>query len=80
MKLQLYAVQDTKVGAFMPPFVARARGEALRSFMSACQDEKHQFFAHKADYLLFYLGDFLDDTGALDPCTQAVRVIGGDEF
>lgn len=79
MRLELYSVQDTKVGAFMPPFSARARGEALRSFMGACQDEKHQFFAHKGDYVLYFLGAFEDTGGLLEACAPE-RVIGGDEF
>lgn len=80
MILQLYSVCDMKVGAFMPPFVARARGEALRSFMSACQDEKHQFFAHKGDYVLFQIGSFDDVEGVLAAPSRPERVIGGDEF
>lgn len=79
MKLQLYSVIDTKVGAFMPPFCARARGEALRSFMGACQDEKHQFFAHKADYALYFVGEFDDGEGIIT-AVRPERVISGDEF
>lgn len=79
MKLLMFSVVDTKVGAFMPPFCARARGEALRSFQSACQDEKHQFFAHKADYVLYLIGEFDDSTGYIT-APQSERVIGGDEF
>lgn len=79
MILQLYSVQDTKVGAFMPLFQARARGEALRSFMSACQDEKHVFNAHKADYVLYFVGVFDDTSGNVEP-VKPERVIGGDEF
>lgn len=79
MKLQLYSVVDNKVGAFMPPFAARARGEALRSFQGACQDEKHQFNAHRADYVLYFLGEFEDGDGIIT-AVRPERVIGGDEF
>lgn len=80
MILQLYSVVDMKVGAFMPPFSARARGEALRSFQSACQDEKHQFNAHRGDYVLFFLGEFDDTEGLIRGLPRGERVIGGDEF
>lgn len=79
MILELYTVQDSKVGAYMPPFAARSKGEALRSFMSACSDEKHQFNAHRADYVLFHIGSF-DDVSGLVLCGSPDRVIGGDEF
>lgn len=78
MILQLYSVKDTKVGAFMPPFVARARGEALRNFQSAVGDKDHQFAKFPADYELWFLGKYDDGTGLVESSPE--RVIGGNEF
>lgn len=79
MKIGLYAVKDTKVGAFMPPFVARARGEAVRSFQAAIQDGTHAFAKFPADYELWQVGEFDDAHGELMPRVPD-RIIGGNEF
>jgi len=63
MILQIYSVYDKAVGAYLQPFYARSRGEAIRSFMDACNNEKHQFATSPADYQLMYLGLWDDDSG-----------------
>lgn len=78
MKLQVFAVYDKAIGAFMSPFYCRSRGEALRSFTEACNDEKHNFFRHSADFSLMYLGEF-DDSSAMFDCTDPSRVISAIE-
>lgn len=57
------AVFDSKVGAFMPPFFTRSRGEAIRSFQDAVNREGSNFKAHAGDYTLFELGSW-DDLNA----------------
>lgn len=66
MKLMVFSVRDAAVGAFMQPFFARSKGEAIRSFMMAAQDEKHDFFRNGSDYVLFQLGFFDDVSGELE--------------
>ena len=63
MKLELYSVFDKAVKAYMTPFFARARGEAIRSFGDAANDEKHQFGKHANDFVLYYIGEFDDQSG-----------------
>lgn len=63
MILQVYSVYDKAVAAYLNPFYARSRGEAIRSFMEACSDEKHQFARNAADYTLMYLGIWDDGSG-----------------
>jgi len=65
MRLAMFSVYDDKAAAYMPPFFERAEGAAVRAFMSACNDEKHNFFKSSADYSLYILGVFDDATGAL---------------
>lgn len=65
MIVQFYAVQDKKVGAFMPVFQMRSRGEAIRSFLDALDDEKSMLFKHAEDYELFQVATFDDNTGAV---------------
>lgn len=59
-----YAVFDSAANAFLPLFFLRSHGEAVRSFLDAVRDEKHQFYAHRADYVLFHMCDY-DDTNGL---------------
>lgn len=78
MKLQIFSVYDRAVGAFMNPFYARSKGEALRSFSEAVNDEKHNFHRNAADYSLLYLGEFDDNAGVFD-CDDPTRVISAME-
>lgn len=79
MKLFLFAVHDSKVGAYAAPMSMRAKGEAVRSFQSACQDDTLPFKKHPADFSLWFVAEFDDSTGLVMPVTPE-RVIGADEF
>ena len=61
--LLVFSVFDTKADAFLPPFFMATKGMALRAFMDAVADEKHQFRLHAADYSLFHLGFFDEKKG-----------------
>ncbi|AXH74342.1 MAG: nonstructural protein [Microviridae sp.] len=70
MKLLVFAVFDKAVKAYTKPFYVRSRGEALRSFVDACNDEKMEFARHAGDYSLYYVGEFDDNAGTfstIDP-------------
>lgn len=77
--MMLYAVHDKAVNAFLPPFAARARGEAMRSFVDACTDSRHTFNKHADDYVLYELGHFDENTGLLKPYDDPRRVMSGLE-
>lgn len=72
MKTFFFSVRDSKVGAFMPVFQARSRGEAVRSFMDAIATPDHQFAKHASDYELFQVGEFDDENGVLVAGLEAV--------
>jgi len=78
MKFQIFSVYDRAISAFVQPFYARTKGEAIRSFTEACNDEKHQFNRHAADYSLMHLGEF-DDNAGLFNCADPARVISALE-
>lgn len=71
MMYQCFCVRDNAIGAFLPPFFTRSRGEALRSFSEAVNDEKHQFHRHAADYTLYAIGAWDDTNGLLSPLEPA---------
>lgn len=78
MKTLIFSVYDKAVGAFLPPFYVRSRGEALRSFSEACNDGKHNFNRHAADYSLMFLGYF-DDTSGMFSTADPTRIVGAYE-
>jgi hypothetical protein len=67
MIMYAYSVHDKAANAFLPLFFARAKGEAIRSFVSAVSDANHQFAKSKGDYTLYACGSFDDASGVLSP-------------
>lgn len=66
MILRVFSVRDTAADAFMPPFFERATGAALRAFEAAVNDPQHVFHRSPADFILYEIGHFDDDTGSLE--------------
>lgn len=58
-----FSVFDRAVGAFMPLFPARTKGEAVRMVSDAVADPSGQFAKHLTDYTLFEVGTWDDRTG-----------------
>lgn len=69
MNLILVAVKDTAVDAFQPGIhVVRARGEALRNFTDAVNDNNNKaLHQHATDFELWILGELDDNTGIITP-------------
>nr|AVQ10195.1 DNA binding protein VP5 [Gokushovirinae environmental samples] len=78
MKMPAFSVRDDAVGAFLPPFFVRSKGEAIRSFTDAVADPGHQFARHKPHYILYAIG-FFDDAGGVFIPTEPLRVISALE-
>lgn len=66
MKLKMFSVYDSKAEAYMQPFYSQTTGLALRSFEAACNKEDHDFYKYGADYTLFLLGEFDQNTAKFD--------------
>lgn len=65
--MKIYTVYDSKVEAYMSPFCQRSKGEALRAWETAVNDEQTQFCKFPADFTLFEIGEFDDNTGVITP-------------
>lgn len=65
-KKVVFSVYDSKVGAWMEPFFADYRGRAIRSWETACMDEKHDFNRYSSDYSLFEIGTYDQETGQME--------------
>lgn len=79
MKLQMFTVYDSAVGAYLQPFFCRSPGEAVRSFQDACNDPKSSFAAHLNDFTLYALGEW-DDAGGVFHPTMPTRVTSATEM
>lgn len=75
MKLLVFSVLDKAVGAYLQPFFARSRAEAIRSFADAVTSERSQFGAHADDYILYQVGEF-DDNAGMFGSVEPDRVVG----
>ena len=69
MRQKAYVVHDSAAEAFLPPFFLHTDGIAKRIFADACNDPDHQFGANPQDYTLFFVGEFDDEFGTLEPQT-----------
>ncbi len=63
----VFAVFDSKVGAFLLPFFSPNRAVALRSFGSACEDASSDFHRYAGDYTLFEIGEWQPEDGKFSP-------------
>lgn len=75
MILEVYAVFDKQVGAYMQPFFMRTLGEAGRAFSEAVNDPSTGFFKHPGDYALCVVGVFDDATGKLTSVDGPPKVV-----
>lgn len=65
MKLNIFSVYDSKAESYTPPYFQHKTAQAIRIFSDCCNDEGHTFGKHPADYTLFDLGIYDDDTGTI---------------
>jgi hypothetical protein len=56
----------------------RARGEAIRSFMEACRDDKSNFAKFSNDYSFVFCGQFDDASCVITGCAPE-RIISASE-
>lgn len=75
MMLQIYSVRDNAIQAYLPPFYARARGEAIRMVQGIMQDPNTNFNRHPEQFALYLLGEFDDASGNLIAVENPERVI-----
>lgn len=70
--LNLFAVFDTAVKAYLDPFNSPTIASAKRAFQAAANEENHDFRLHAADYTLFHLAAFDNQTGLIVPLNTPV--------
>lgn len=75
MTLLLFAVRDAKAELYTGLMTYNAKGAALRAFTDACNDKNHAFGQHPADYTMFFLGTYNDETGLITPSPEGPIVL-----
>lgn len=69
MKLKVYSVFDSKLATFGRPWYEMTDAAAIRVFSDAVNDgsnPNNQWYKHPEDFSLYCLGDFEDESGAID--------------
>ena len=70
--MKIYTINDSKAAFYGQPFYARSNGEAIRTFEGAVRTDTpdNQLNKYPADFSLFEIGEFDEQTGkitAIDP-------------
>jgi len=75
-------VHDAAVGAFNRPFFVPSLGAALRSFGDECirQHPDNLMYQHPADYALYKVGTFDEESGVLVPLAVPERLASASDF
>lgn len=69
-----FAVFDSKMGMYLPPFFTRAAGAAVRSFQEAANKADHPFCKNPEDFTLFEIGSYDDTKGQLIPLEAKIAL------
>lgn len=70
----MFSIKDVKAEGFNTPFFQATFGLAERTFKEACQDEKSLLSKHPGDFSLYYVGEFIQETGEFRPEAQPRHV------
>lgn len=63
MIVNVYAIYDDEVAAYMRPFFAQTDTQALRIIFESSKDTRSGFYAFPSHYHLFFLSTYDDATG-----------------
>lgn len=80
MKQRVYAIRDAKADVYLQPFFRKTHGEAERDFRTLVGDEKSMISKYPDDYDLYYLGDYDDQTGAIERLDTPTHVVKAVNF
>lgn len=75
--MQIFAVRDTAVEAFLAPFYMPSKGAAIRAFGDTVNDPQSGFNKHPQDFSLYFLGDFDEQTGIIAPASSPEHCVTG---
>lgn len=78
--LYVFSIYDSAAGYYKEPFCCNNKGIALREFADACNNPQTFLGKHPADYTLFLIGTFNDDTGVFEQMNTHLSLGKAIEF
>jgi len=73
-------VRDVKAEAYLPPLFVRSKGEAIRSFADEVNSKDTMLGKHPSDFVLFYLGEYDEQTAKFDLASSPQSLGVGTDF
>ena len=73
-KMKAFSIHDTKAEGFNTPFFQQTFGLAERAFKEAANDPQSQICKNKSDFKLYYVGEFNQQTGVIEPVTPPQHI------
>lgn len=80
MQLIELCVHDSKMKAYLEPIYKITREMGERDFADACNEPKHAFGRNPADYTLFEMGTFEQDTGIHTSHAAPIMIGSGHHY
>jgi len=80
MKHKMFVIFDSKAHAYMTPFFMHHEDMAIREFSNAVNDQEHAFGKHPADYTLFEIGSYADNTAQIEINKASINLGVGIQF
>lgn len=74
MIINAYTLYDAKSLTYSPPFYAAAHGSAIRMVMELCNDMGTTVGRHPADFTLYCVGRFNDQSGEMLPAATREHI------
>lgn len=76
MEMIMVAIKDRALDAYMRPFFAQTKGQAIRMFTDEINNKESPMQKHPDDYDLWYLGTWNDQDGQLNDQKPEQLAIG----
>jgi len=78
--LKLFSIYDGKIRSFMRPFLDAHTGSALRSFEQACKEPTSPFAQFPADFVLYEVGTFNEETGETTSYSPKIQLAAAIDY
>lgn len=83
MKLRLFSLYDSGVGAYLKPFWADHKANAIRSFIQLINDKSdnnNMVANHPDQFVLFEIGEFDQNSGVFSSYQTPLSLGNGVEY
>jgi len=80
MKQPMFSIRDLKAETYCAPFVSLNERTAERDFENAVNDPASIIGRNPADFILYKVGTWDDELGALEPDKLSLAVVFGTDL